>query len=118
MRPGGIYDAGNDEALPEGMTGLHFDVFKTARRKRRNLACNGWPEFFEPGDVSCFDALFPIMRFCSSAWRILPEALHQLVEKWSWNTLSEARLPKFKSGTGAKSALSFWSSEKSMKIPP
>lgn len=57
MRPGGIYDAGHDEALPLGITYVHFQVFETARGKRRKMACDKWPEFFELGDVEFFDAL-------------------------------------------------------------
>lgn len=61
MRPGGIYDAGQDEGQPIGITFIHFDVF--SRRGRRHqltgAALADWPEFFQLDDL---DYLNGVMR--------------------------------------------------------
>ncbi len=51
MRPGGIYDAGHDEAQPLGITYIHFQA--GPGRKRPEAA---WPEFFEVDDLDFYDA--------------------------------------------------------------
>lgn len=56
MRPGGIYDAGHDEAEPLGIVFLHFDVLQDGQPAPRGFFA-GWPEFFELTDVAYWDAL-------------------------------------------------------------
>ncbi|SDT92267.1 AraC-type DNA-binding protein [Verrucomicrobium sp. GAS474] len=53
MRPGGIYDAGHDEAHPLGITYIHFDVAEEGGRKR---VWEEWPEFFEVDDLDFYDS--------------------------------------------------------------
>jgi AraC-like DNA-binding protein len=53
MRPGGIYDAGHDEAQPLGITYIHFDMLPVAARK----ASRSWPEFFELEDYAYFEVV-------------------------------------------------------------
>ena len=60
MRPGGIYDAGQDEAHPLGITFIHFDVVpqegaETAPCPAADLS--SWPEFYQFGDVDYLDAV-------------------------------------------------------------
>lgn len=60
MRPGGIYDAGQDEAAPLGITFVHFKVF--LRTDGDEVACpaelwGAWPEFFQFGDIDYLDAV-------------------------------------------------------------
>lgn len=52
MRPGGIYDAGQDEAHPLGITYIHFSA-KDGAGKR---PWRDWPEFFEVDDLDFYDA--------------------------------------------------------------
>lgn len=53
MRPGGIYDAGQDEEHPLGISYLHFSVVGKSKRD----FVSEWPEFFEMADVEYLDAL-------------------------------------------------------------
>ncbi len=60
MRPGGIYDAGQDDARPLGITFIHFTV--QVRMKDRMVACPSgelaaWPEFYQLGDIDYLDAV-------------------------------------------------------------
>ncbi len=59
MRPGGIYDAGHDEANPLGITYLHFDAW-TGRTFSRAMAAQlyrRWPEFFDVPDLDFYDSI-------------------------------------------------------------
>lgn len=56
MRPGGIYDAGHDEAEKLGIVFLHFDVLRAGRPVGRDFF-RAWPEFFEVTDVAYWDAV-------------------------------------------------------------
>jgi AraC-like DNA-binding protein len=57
MRPGGIYDAGHDEAHPLGITFIHFDAWPiSSRRKKSRTPYEQWPEFFEVPDLDFYDA--------------------------------------------------------------
>ncbi|HEX4140480.1 MAG TPA: AraC family transcriptional regulator [Candidatus Methylacidiphilales bacterium] len=58
MRPGGIYDAGHDEANPLGVTYLHFDAW-TGRPFSSSKAARlyrNWPEFFDVPDLHFYDS--------------------------------------------------------------
>jgi len=60
MRPGGIYDAGQDDTNPLGITFIHFDVLtsrNTVVEKCPPAALKSWPEFFQVGDVDYLDAV-------------------------------------------------------------
>lgn len=62
MRPGGIYDAGQDEANPLGITFIHFDVYLTRPAEPRKCppdALREWPEFYQFDDL---DYLNGVMR--------------------------------------------------------
>ncbi len=58
MRPGGIYDAGHDNANPLGITYLHFDAWtgRTFQREKAAELYQGWPEFFDVPDMDFYDA--------------------------------------------------------------
>ena len=58
MRPGGIYDAGQDEANPLGFTFVHFDAWigKTFREAEAARLYREWPEFFEVPDLDFYDS--------------------------------------------------------------
>lgn len=54
MRPGGIYDAGQDDANPIGITFVHFEVFRTRSSKLTHCspkALQDWPEFYQFDDL-------------------------------------------------------------------
>ncbi|MET0262266.1 MAG: AraC family transcriptional regulator [Rariglobus sp.] len=60
MRPGGIYDAGQDDERPLGITFIHFNVQMT--EKNQEVACpaaelTAWPEFYQLGDIDYLDAV-------------------------------------------------------------
>ncbi len=60
MRPGGIYDAGQDDATPLGITFIHFSVMLNPAG--RTIPCpddqlNAWPEFYQLGDIDYLDAV-------------------------------------------------------------
>jgi len=61
MRPGGIYDAGQDEDHPLGITFIHFDIHLTQGKQRKcpASALREWPEFFQFDDL---DYLNGVMR--------------------------------------------------------
>lgn len=56
MRPGGIYDAGQDDSAPLGIVYLHFDVLRGGRRVPGRIFAD-WPEFFDLTDVGYWDAV-------------------------------------------------------------
>lgn len=58
MRPGGIYDAGTDEANPLGFTFIHFDAWSGRAFQKAKAArlYRGWPEFFEVPDLHFYDS--------------------------------------------------------------
>lgn len=56
MRPGGIYDAGHEEAEPLGIVYLHFDVWQGGRPASPGVVAE-WPEFFDLADVAYWDAI-------------------------------------------------------------
>ncbi len=60
MRPGGIYDAGHDEAHPLGITFLHFGAWRgpTFSRARAAWLYRRWPEFFDVPDLDFYDSAF------------------------------------------------------------
>ena len=60
MRPGGIYDAGQDDDHPLGITFIHFDVL--TEHDGQPAPCpvsdlGSWPEFYQFGDVDYLDAV-------------------------------------------------------------
>ena len=59
MRPGGIYDAGHDEANPLGITYLHFDAWMERAFSRTKAArlYRQWPEFFDVPDLHFYDSV-------------------------------------------------------------
>ena len=59
MRPGGIYDAEQDENNPLGITYIHFDWVKSKRSKKRvtREVSEDWPEFFNIKDLAFIDAM-------------------------------------------------------------
>lgn len=57
MRPGGIYDAGQDEANPLAITFIHFDLLPDKENCRAAIDYQLLPEFFEVGDTEYFDAV-------------------------------------------------------------
>ncbi len=60
MRPGGIYDAGHDEAARLGITYIHFHLLSDRRgAKKRTPGYANWPEFFEVSDLDYF---YSVMR--------------------------------------------------------
>jgi len=56
MRPGGIYDAGHDEANPLAITFIHFDLLPGKENRRATIDYRHLPEFFEVDDTEYFDA--------------------------------------------------------------
>jgi AraC-like DNA-binding protein len=57
MRPGGIYDAGHDEAHPLGITFIHFDAWPIGSQRRKSPPpYRQWPEFFEVPDLDFYDS--------------------------------------------------------------
>lgn len=62
MRPGGIYDADQDESAPLGITFIHFKVFVRTTKGGAVVECpshelDAWPEFFQLGDIGYLDAV-------------------------------------------------------------
>ena len=60
MRPGGIYDAGQDETRPLGITFVHFDVLNLQKGvpvRQPVSDLSAWPEFYQLGDVDYLDAV-------------------------------------------------------------
>ena len=60
MRPGGIYDAGQDDGTPLGITFIHFTVL--IQRGGKSIPCSttelsAWPEFYQLGDIDYLDAV-------------------------------------------------------------
>lgn len=60
MRPGGIYDAGQDDTTPLGITFIHFTVL--IQRGGKSIPCpttelSAWPEFYQLGDIDYLDAV-------------------------------------------------------------
>ena len=58
MRPGGIYDAGFDEANPLGFTYIHFDAWsgRSYSHASAGRLYQRWPEFFEVPDLDFYDS--------------------------------------------------------------
>lgn len=57
MRPGGIYDAGQDELNPLGITYIHFDVTQKGRRGvNAPSMLETWPEFYQADDLDYLEA--------------------------------------------------------------
>lgn len=60
MRPGGIYDAGQDESAPLGITFIHFKVFTRSGASVAECPADelaAWPEFYQFGDIDYLDAV-------------------------------------------------------------
>ena len=59
MRPGGIYDAGHDEANPLGITFLHFDAWtgRTFQKTKAARLYDRWPEFLEVPALHFYDSI-------------------------------------------------------------
>jgi len=74
MRPGGIYDAGHNEAEPLGIMYLHFDVLRAGKVVVPEFVA-AWPEFFELDDLAYWDALVRRLVQLASQDRATAEAL-------------------------------------------
>jgi AraC-like DNA-binding protein len=75
MRPGGIYDAGHDDAHPIGITFIHFST-----AKGRALPCRDWPEFYDLDDLDFYNASTRrIIRLFHSAPDVAAELLRGLL---------------------------------------
>jgi len=57
MRPGGLYDAGHDEANPLAMTFIHFDLLPGDGEPQETIDYRQLPEFFQVEDFEYFDAV-------------------------------------------------------------
>jgi AraC-like DNA-binding protein len=77
MRPGGIYDAGQDEENPLGITYIHFNLVE---KPLPNLdfvpAIESWPEFFQVHDLGYLEA---VTRRIVQLWRDAPQPATQLL---------------------------------------
>jgi transcriptional regulator GlxA family with amidase domain len=90
MRPGGIYDAGHDEAHPLGITFIHFQAAKD-----RRLPCLDWPEFYELDDLDFYNSTARrILQLFQTAPEIAGELLRSLL-------IDLHRLPSPLNGAGA-----------------
>ncbi len=97
MRPGGIYDAGHDDAEPLGIVYVHFDVLRNGSRVRPAFF-SAWPEFFELSDVVYWDAITSrIVQLAShdpaTAAVLLKGALADLLRCPSLDESSDGRAP-------------------------
>jgi len=57
MRPGGVYDAGQDDRDPLGVTYIHFDLLNAARQPVDERSLRRLPAFFHVPDVTTIDIL-------------------------------------------------------------
>ena len=57
MRPGNLYDAGQDETNPLAITFIHFDLLPEDRGAKGPINYQELPEFFEVVDLDYFDAV-------------------------------------------------------------
>ena len=77
MRPGGIYDAGHDDAHPLGITYIHFHL-----REEEPAACGrvpalqSWPEFYQVHDLDYLEA---VTRRIVQLWRDAPGPATELL---------------------------------------
>lgn len=77
MRPGGIYDAGHDDADPLAITYIHFDVLKGRAAEPDLPLYRQWPEFFQLDDLDYFDA---VTRRLVKLFHRAPEVAARLME--------------------------------------
>ncbi len=78
MRPGGIYDAGHDDANPLGITYIHFDLIgKGGGAPSPPAALQSWPEFFQLHDLDYLEA---VTRRIVQLWRDAPQPATELLK--------------------------------------
>lgn len=74
MRPGGIYDAGQDDAHPLGITYIHFNLNEEGSA---TSALPSWPEFYQVHDLDYMEAL---TRRIVQLWRDAPQPATELLK--------------------------------------
>jgi len=92
MRPGGIYDAGQDDRNPIGLTFVHFDVTKYGQPGKTAPAfCLGWPEFFQIDDLDYFNG---VMRRIVQVKRTRPDLAAALLKTLLEDLLQRPPIPR------------------------